>query len=406
MAVVANTVPAHAVESVPGETFDSIRAWLLERNPELDAMALEVDAAFERIYPAGALPDPMGMVELRDIDADRPRLLPGQVGATYYQVRQRFPLWGKRQLERDTASAMAETARQHRAGRTLDLLGEAESAYVRYWHVDQAVAEVDRIIAVLNDLDALAQARYAAGLAPQQDAIKAQVERTAMRRERIERLTVRRQTASRLNALLGRAPDAPLATPLERPELHVAATTEVALAAAVERHPAIAAEASTIAAATSREERVRRNRYPDLTIGLAPVQRGTRLHGWEIMVEVDIPLQRRTRRHQESEARLLREAALRRRESVASTLLGEAGEALAHWRGARDQRALIEGTLLAQAEASFRSALAGYQTGAVDFTTVLEALRQWRDAGLAQLDSLRDELLAAARLRALTGDRP
>ena len=40
-------------------------------------MQFEADAAEARVLPAGALPDPMASVELREIDPDQPSLLPG-----------------------------------------------------------------------------------------------------------------------------------------------------------------------------------------------------------------------------------------------------------------------------------------------------------------------------------------
>ena len=42
----------------------------------------------------------------------------------------------------------------------------------------------------------------------------------------------------------------------------------------------------------------------------------------------------------------------------------------------------------------------------LDFNALLEALTQWQDAKLAELDARRNELLAAAALRALEGNTP
>ena len=91
--------------SLPGATLDGVRARLIESNPELQAMALEVQAMRAREMPAGALPDPQLEIEWRDIDGDDPTLDPSNVGSTKYQFQQRFPLWGKRGLARDVARA-------------------------------------------------------------------------------------------------------------------------------------------------------------------------------------------------------------------------------------------------------------------------------------------------------------
>jgi cobalt-zinc-cadmium efflux system outer membrane protein len=77
-------------------------------------MQAEAEAAAQRVGPAGALPDPVLRVELMNInnygnDAS-PSLLPWKVGETKYTLMQSLPLWGKRELKRDAASADARQA--------------------------------------------------------------------------------------------------------------------------------------------------------------------------------------------------------------------------------------------------------------------------------------------------------
>ena len=110
---------------------------------------------------------------------------------------QTLPFWGKRDLRRDVAEADAEQARgaRRRPGRT----GGA--------HQDQptptttCVVRNERLTREMLDLMArleqIAQARYAGGLVPQQDVIRAQVEQTAMRGELLMLESERRQAAGR-----------------------------------------------------------------------------------------------------------------------------------------------------------------------------------------------------------------
>ena len=58
---------------------------------------------------------------------------------------------------------------------------------------------------------------------------------------------------------------------------------------------------------------MRKNRYPDVTIGVSPIQVGSRVAEWELMFEVNIPLARESRRAQESEALALAAAARARK---------------------------------------------------------------------------------------------
>ena len=68
--------PAWGVEPVqlPGAGVEELLALAQQHNPELAAMRLEAEAAAERSYPAGALPDPMFRAELMDIQRGHERL--------------------------------------------------------------------------------------------------------------------------------------------------------------------------------------------------------------------------------------------------------------------------------------------------------------------------------------------
>ena len=395
-------------EPIPGATVESLRDWLIANNPQLQAMQLQTDAAQAGVYPAGALPDPMASISLLGIDRDHPSLLPGNVASTVYQVRQSFPLWGKRRLAREAAQQEVQAIDFERDAVALDLLSQAERSYVRYWHAGESVKVVDRIITLLEQVEGIASVRYGLGVAAQQDSIRAQVERTTTQRERIERLSLQQQETASLNAVLGRSADAPLAEPAMQPVL---AIRQASLADALRNlehgdHPLLRADRALAAAARSNVELESRNRYPDISLGLGAMQRGTALDSYEVMLEVEIPFQQHARRERERRSRLLEDAALARAEASRVELQGRLGTAWMRWSSAREQRQLIENTLLPQADANFKSALASYQVGEVDFATLLAALQAWQGADLARLDTLRDELLSAADVRAIEGNLP
>ncbi|NJD35907.1 MAG: hypothetical protein FIA96_13920 [Betaproteobacteria bacterium] len=52
-------VHAQPAERPIGANVESLLDYAKARNPEYAAMRLEAEAAAERVYPAGALPDPM-----------------------------------------------------------------------------------------------------------------------------------------------------------------------------------------------------------------------------------------------------------------------------------------------------------------------------------------------------------
>ncbi|MFO0207194.1 MAG: TolC family protein, partial [Betaproteobacteria bacterium] len=102
--------PARAQPTPPadlGRSLAGVLEYARQRHPELRALRHEADAARERIVPAGALPDPMFQVELRDVTNEMSggsfNLLPARVGSTRYQLRQSLPAWGRREARRAVA---------------------------------------------------------------------------------------------------------------------------------------------------------------------------------------------------------------------------------------------------------------------------------------------------------------
>ncbi len=397
---------ARAGAPIPGADVDSIRAWLVTHNPQLRALKAEHEASEARIFSAGALPDPMASISLRGIDPDHPSLAPGNSDSTTYELRQRIPLWGKRALARDAAHEQAQAIRYERDAMVLELLARAEGAYVRYWHAREVVVVIDRMIRLVGQIEEVAGVRYALGMAPQQDSIRAQVEQTTLLQARIERLAARSEAIATLNAVLGRRADAPLAEPTATPKLAIPDASLTEALARLERgsHPELKTNSALAAAADRNVLLERRNRYPDITVGVGSMQRGNRIDGYEVMLEVEIPFQQRARREREREAQLRLDATLARGEATRDNLEGRLGVAWARWSSARERRRLAEQTLLPQSEANFKSAMASYQVGEVDFATLLAALSGWQGADLVRVDALRDELLGAATVRALDGD--
>jgi outer membrane protein TolC len=89
------------------------------------------------------------------------------------------------------------------------------------------------------------------------------------------------------------------------------------------------------------------------------------------------------------------DAAAARREATAAQLQSELGQNWAALDALREQGEIIRSTLLPQVQLTFESALASYQTGRVDFPTLLDAQRQLRRT---RLDLLKVELEQQMRL--------
>ncbi len=398
----------------PGSDVASLLDYARRNNPEYAAMRLEAEAVGERVYPAGALPDPVMRIELQNItnydmetgNSSGVNLLPSRVGSTKYTFMQPLPFWGKRDLKRGAARAEAEAA-QGRAGASwAELAARIKTAFAQYFYVSHSERLTREVLGLVGRLEKTAQVRYASGLTPQQDAIRAQVEQTRMRAELVALEAEKRQLEARLNGLLSRPAFAPLAEPLAlRPlpppvQLDPAALAERLTAG----NPQLLTEEARLRAAEKGRELTWRNRYPDFTLGVTPIQTRNSFNEWDLMLELNLPLQQESRRSQEREAEAMLAAARARREATANQALSELSEQLAGLEAARRTEMLLGASLLPQAELTFQSALAAYETGRVDFATLLDAQREISRARQERLKAQAEAQMRLAEIERLLGE--
>ena len=403
-------VPASAEVSPPGRNVESFLEIARERNPEIASMRLDAAAARERPESAGALPDPTLRVQLMNVtnagmDAN-PNLLPSRIGATKYTVMQMLPWFGKRDAMRGAAEADAQAAASREQLAWTGLSMRIKTAYAQYYLAVENEKLTRDMLDLMVHLESVAQVRYAGGLAAQQDAIRAQVEQTTMRTDLVMLASDRRRAEARLNALVARPTSAPLAEPERiRPLPSPARLQFVDLEArARERNPMIAAEEARARSAERMVELADLNRYPDFSVGVTPTQIRNRIADWELMFEVNIPLQQDSRRAKEREARAMLEAARARHEAAAVGILGELSENLAALEAARRTEALAGSSLLPQANVTFQSALAAYENGKVDFATLLDAQRQILRAKQARLKAQAEAQMRLADIERIVGE--
>lgn len=400
---------ALASEPIIGGSVESLLDYAKERNPEFASMQHEAAAANERAASAGALPDPKLRVEWMDITMggeQSPTLQPNRVGSTRYTVMQDLPWFGKRGLQRDIALFEAEGAKGRAAGTWAELSSRIKSGYAQFYFVHQSERLTKEILDLMARLEQVVQARYAGGLTMQSDAIRAQVEQTNMKNELIALENEKRMTQARLNMLLSRPANLPLAAPEQLRVLPAPVKLDyAALQDRVRgRNPQLFADEARLKAAEKSRDLTYKNRFPDFTFGITPVQTRNSFREWGVMVELNIPIQQSRRRSQEREAEAMLSAARSRKDASANQVLAELEENLSGLDAARRTEAAITNSLLPQAEMTFKSALAGYENGKLDFTILLEGQRQIRQARQNQIKAQAEAQVRLAAIERLLGE--
>lgn len=402
-------VAAQASEEMPGASVEGLLLLAKERNPDYAGMRFEAQAAAERVTPAGALMDPKFRIEWMDITRmgeQNPTLLPANVGSTKYTLMQDIPWFGKRDLKRDIAQFEAQGSEGKALGVWSELATRIKTAQAQRYYLRGNEKLTQEILDLMARLEQVAQSRYAGGLAAQQDVIRSQVEQTNMHNELVMLESERLQVDARLNALLARPAQAPLAPPESLRKMPAATLLDTALLEQRVRshNPQLFSEEARIQSAEKSRDLTYKNRYPDFTLAISPTQTDRSVKEWSLMLEVNIPLQQTSRRAMEREAEAMVSAARSRKEAAANQVLAELAQNLAGMEAARRTEVLASSSLLPQADLSFSSALASYENGKLDFAALLDAQRQIRQAKQSQLKAQFEAQMRLAEIEKLLGE--
>jgi cobalt-zinc-cadmium efflux system outer membrane protein len=191
------------------------------------------------------------------------------------------------------------------------------------------VAVTEQNVELLSDLETVAREEYAAGTASHAAVVRAQVE-LARLRDRLETLKERRRpVVARLNAALSRPVEAPLPWPSSVPEGGEVGAREALREMLVESNPDVRMLDSMAAKAQAAVALARKQRYPDLTLGLTYISTGEAVmpvgdSGKDpviAMVSVNVPIWGRKYRAAEREARSRLGAVAKQREDKVNALV-------------------------------------------------------------------------------------
>jgi cobalt-zinc-cadmium efflux system outer membrane protein len=400
--------PASANDPL-GSNLNGLLDYAREHNPELNATRYEAEAAHQRSESAGALPDPVLRTELMDITnqgTTSPRLVPSQTAYTRYLLMQSVPWFGKRDLQHDVADAQASQANEQVAASWSELATRIKQTYAMHYYATISEQLAQQTLDLLDNLEQIAQTRYANGLGQQQDVIRVQVEKTILRSELISLENEGHHTHARLNALLSRPVNAPLADPAQLRALPTAAKLDEATL--LERlriqNPQLRIADANIHSSEKSRDLAYVNRYPAFTLGVAPNQYGSTIKSWDLMVELNIPLQQSSRRSQEREAEAQLSASNLRKEALLNQTESDLSESLSALEAARHTESLITTQLLPQAELTYQSALASYETGKVDFAMLIDAQKQILKVRQQLLQAQTDMQLRLSEIEKLLGE--
>lgn len=380
---------AFALAAVPIANADNVRATL--RDAQLDALVAEalahapetvvaqssVEAAQHRVQPARTLADPFLSVTYQN---DGRSLSFGNAEGSFVGLMASQPLpWpGKLRLGGDVAASEVKELELGTVARTVLTL---EARVRNAWYDVVLARSIDRIIEerriAATQIEASVRERYAAGLAVQQDVLRAQVELARLEEQKATQAALIATRIAELNRLTGAPQDRAIETPAELAHESATPATPELIASATARNPELASATQAVETGRLRIELAKKNFLPDLTISAGSMYRGSFEMGpmWQVGVGVSLPVWiERRQQNQLAEAEAIVRGRTAEGDVIGRELELRTRERIAQLEAALRIASLYRDKVLPLDEVSLESALASYQAGKLPFIAVLDAL--------------------------------
>lgn len=382
--IVSVTLTATAQDTAPAARaalrdpqLDALVAEALMNAPETAAAQASVEAAQLRIVPARTLADPFVSTTYQN---DGRNLSLGSAEGSFIglMASQSIPWPGKLRLAGDIATSEARELERGALGRTALTL---EARVRNAWYDILLARAIDRILkdrhSAASQIEASVRERYAAGLAEQQDVLRAQVELVRIDEQKAMQAAVVASRLAELNRLAGAPQDRAIATPDGLPEDATFPALADLISAAAARSPELAASLQGIETGRIRADLARRNFLPDFNVNAGSMYRGSFEMGpmWQVGVGISIPLWiERRQQNQLAEAQAVVRGRTAESDAVARELELRTRERALQLEAALKIAALYRDKVLPLDELSLESALASYQAGKLPFISILDAL--------------------------------
>jgi outer membrane protein TolC len=339
-----------------------------QRRDEIRAAQARTHAGESRPAIVSALEDPMISPSL-----DHLPFMGGGADVSV-TIEQRFPLSGLRAHRRASALADVDRLRAQTTRTSLDVGIEAANAFLMLQERRRTAALVTEQIAFARDVVSAANARYASGVAPQSDVLRAEVE--VARLDALARTLVGEVRAAEAMLNTSLALDAetsvpPLAT-LTLPQL---VPTWSELRTALSSRPELAAGRAEIARADADVQVMRDMFRPMATIRTGPSYTMTDGRGWMAMVGLSLPIWRGKLHAGVAEAQAMRSMAEADLRAMTRMIEGEAAVAVSQLQAARARQVALNSDVLPRARMAIEPAVASYASGQLPLVSVIEAIQ-------------------------------
>jgi outer membrane protein, heavy metal efflux system len=395
--------------SGPVLTLDDLERIALAANPEIEVAARRVAIAQAHVPVAGALDDPMAMYRGWGVPLEHPWNL--NAAQNMFSISETLPGRGKRALRTSVAESDVDVAKAQLEQVRLEVRVRVHKAFGDLLRADDEIRIHDQHVAIARQAIEAARIKYTAGKVPQQDILKVQVALTRLAEHMIQFDHDADLARSRLNTLLGRAPNLQFRVTGEHAVLDTLPKAQDLDNLALRTRPDLLA-AQQAAERSHREQALTQKAYvPDFTVsaGYMIMPSGQNFRN-AYMVEGSMNLP--WLNHRKHDAEIAESTAQVTEQDAELTgqrnmAFGQIQEALVEAEAVQKLARLYHDELRPQAEATLQSSVIAYENDKTDLLDLLDSQMAVVDIDLAWIQAVADfdsrladlELAAGASLQ-------
>ena len=378
----------------------------LKNNPEIVAAQKSYEAARQRPTQESSLPDPT--ISLGYVSVGNP--LPGaglgsqvlsNIGVMFSQE---LPYPGKLKLHGEIASKEAEASFQQYQAVELGVISRLKQAYYRLQYTYAASDLMIRYRNLLKALVSVTDARYSVGKAAQQDVFKAQIQSSILETRLVKLEQQRLSSEAEINSVLNKHPGATVGRPEDVQPKELAVTLDELYATAAQNSPMLRRDQKMIERSELAVNSARKEYYPDVTLSGGYFNQGSMAPMYQFQASFKAPIYfwRKQRAGVNEQVSMLSQTR-RTYEATDQSLHFRIKDDYTMAQASSKLMKLYQQTVVPQGTLAFESSLATYETGAVDFLSVLTNFTTVLDYQLNYYDEALNYALALSRLEEMTG---
>jgi outer membrane protein TolC len=403
--VFAQSPPAGDAQADPLLSLATLVREATERNPEVLAALRAVQVKRARIPQAGAWADPTVSVSYGG-NALPPFTLMRADPSSARQVmaEQTIPYPGKTRLRTEIASRDADAEELAYEAAVRRVARQVKQTYFDLAYVDRSLATLQKDREALEGFEKVTEIRYSVGKAAQQDVLRAQLEVTRLA-QRATLLTQQRRTLeAQLNSLRDFPVDAPDGRPAAVGPSTLTYTQEQLQQAAQTNYPALKQLQVTVHQERLSVDLAHKETRPDFSVGYLFMQRNGLPDMYGITLSTSLPIF-----HHRKQDMAIAEAAANlatAREMQANELTSlryQVRQDFLEVQATEQLLKLYSQGVKPQSSLTLESSISSYETGGVDFLSVLSNLEAVIDAELDYHLQITNHEKALARLEEATG---